>query len=209
MKGGCAYPQAAPTCRRCGPEGLAPDNCDRVRRRRARLAQFQEGEGMLTLRIADGGQWLRRSCAIACALSAWSGCSRESEQSASRTQPLTERFEAAPAPASKLDVGEECTEFRGNEGCASDLCLRVEPGDPERGMKPRGFCTIACDPNAQDPGCPDGPAFRCSQIWPSEQGWFCAPPRGWSSGKATRHGRPVSGQRGPGGKVPGKGGGAP
>jgi hypothetical protein len=89
--------------------------------------------------------------------------------------------------------GEECTNFKGNEGCESDLCLRVEPGDPEDGMKPRGVCSISCDPSAADPGCPDGPSpWHCTQVWPSEKGWFCTPTKTWVSAKATRNGQRVS-----------------
>lgn len=153
--------------------------------------------------------------AVLAGVAVFVGCSRpEPEKSGKTTQALSERFEAAAAPATKLDVGEECTDFRGNDGCASDLCLRIEPGDPEAagGMKPRGFCSIACDPSAVDSECPDGPLpggpWRCTQVWPSEKGWFCTPEKAWTSKKATRHGQVVS-ARGSKAGAPGHGGSQP
>lgn len=147
----------------------------------------------------------QRSLLVLGLLLATGGCSRPADpaQAERSAQPLSDRFQGLTAPAVKLDVGEDCTEYAGNEACESDLCLRVEPGDPETGLKPRGFCSIACDPDAADPECPDGPqAWRCTQVWPSTKGWFCAPPKTWSHGKATRHGTKVSGSKHQGGGHP-------
>lgn len=92
-----------------------------------------------------------------------------------RTQvPLSERQGLQAAPARKLDFGSDCTAFAGNEGCVSDLCLRLNPGFP-----PRGVCSQKCSPT-DDRSCPirNGTRWDCKQVWPSETGWVCAPPRG-------------------------------
>lgn len=147
-------------------------------------------------RIPNGGQSF---LPVLVGLAVLTSCSRGDAPKHERsTQALSERFESAAAPATKLDVGEECTDFKGNEGCASDLCLRIEPGDPEAagGLRPRGFCSIACDPGAGESECPDGPSpglpWRCTQVWPSEKGWFCTFEKTWTSKKATRRGQVIS-----------------
>lgn len=91
-------------------------------------------------------------------------------------------------PSTKLEVGEDCTQYPGSTGCKSGLCLRVAPGLP-----PRGFCSIQCIPDRVDNGCPNEPGseWRCAQLWPTEQGWFCVPGASWTSRAATYRGGAV------------------
>lgn len=103
-----------------------------------------------------------------------------------KRQPLSPHYASTAAPFKKLEVGEDCTAFEGNSGCETDLCLRVAPGIPSR-----GFCSIKCAPG-DDGSCPDAPAsWQCRQIFPSSDGWVCAPPNTHKSGKATRRGKKV------------------
>lgn len=110
-------------------------------------------------------------------------------------QPLNERMGLSAAASTKLDVGEDCSAFEGNDACSSGLCLRVAPGFP-----PKGFCSVSCTPDPSDDGCPDGPQGKwgCTQLWPTEQGWFCMPGKGWTADKATHKGGPVTGRKAPG-----------
>lgn len=122
--------------------------------------------------------------AVACGV----GLGNLSERGPQEPLPLTDHFVSALAPAGKLEVGEECTQFQGNSACESDLCLRVAPGFP-----PKGFCSIRCSPGDDD-ACPDAPtAWRCQQLFPSPDGWACAPHKSHASAKATRKGAKVFG----------------
>lgn len=92
----------------------------------------------------------------------------------------------AGLPTAKLDVGEDCSKFEGNDACVSGLCLRVKAGIP-----PKAFCSIRCRPQKVDQ-CPDGPSqWACRQVWPSEAGWVCVPDMGWTGGRATYKGGSV------------------
>ena len=114
---------------------------------------------------------------VACGL----GFSEFASSGQSEEQPLTEQVAMTSAPFSKLDVGEECTQYAGNEGCRSGLCLRVSPGFP-----PKGFCSIPCDPADSD-SCPDGPTpWQCLQAYPGW--WVCAPAQTHASAVATLRG---------------------
>ncbi len=90
-------------------------------------------------------------------------------------------------PSAKLEVGEDCSAFEGNDACAQGLCLRVEAGLPRK-----GFCTVRCKPDDAN-GCPDAPSkWLCRQIWPSDEGWVCVPDKNWTGRKASF----------PGGRIP-------
>ena len=116
---------------------------------------------------------LLRALAIALGCLAF-GCSQiDAREAPPRRTPLSERQGLQPAPAAKLDIGGDCSAFEGNQGCRSDLCLRLTPGFP-----PRGVCSQRCPPG-DDTACPlrNGARWKCVQIWPSDEGWACAPPR--------------------------------
>jgi hypothetical protein len=134
-------------------------------------------------------------CALSVALAV--GCNQDPKdnghEATKAPEPLNERMGLTSAkPSTRLEIGEECTQFADNDACKSGLCLRTEPGFP-----PKGFCSNKCKPNALDDGCPDSPSrWQCSQLWPSADGWFCVPRKGWVSAKATHNGlaQPTSGQ---------------
>ena len=95
------------------------------------------------------------------------GCSTQ-EPEPFRQAALSERQGLRPAPRVKLSFSSDCTEYEGNTACLSDLCLRLTPGFP-----PRGVCSQRCRPSDALP-CPT--RWECKQVWPSENGWVCAPP---------------------------------
>ena len=79
----------------------------------------------------------------------------------SKQQPISEDVEFASSPWTKLGAGEDCTPFEGNTGCASDLCLRIAPGFP-----PKGVCSLKC-PAGDDGACPALPT--CGPLYPVGQ----------------------------------------
>ena len=99
----------------------------------------------------------------------------------------TEGLRPEPDPLFKLPVGAECTQYKGNSACQSGLCLRVTPGSPAAHLRPKGFCSVRC--SNYDRRCPDG--WKCTQAYPSNDGWVCAPAKTWTSAEATHQGGPV------------------
>src|SRR4051794_19596768 len=79
---------------------------------------------------------------------------------APRPAPLSERQGLQPAPATRLGFAADCTQFEGNQGCASDLCLRLLPGFPSRGV-----CSVKCRPE-DGTSCPvaKGERWICKQV---------------------------------------------
>lgn len=97
------------------------------------------------------------------------GCIQNAEQQPQWLSPITEQTKGLAAPIQRLGFAADCTQYEGNSGCASGLCLRVLPGLP-----PKGICSQRCTPGD---ACPSvaGRHFECNQIWPSRDGWVCAP----------------------------------
>ena len=92
------------------------------------------------------------------------------ESSSQPSAVLSERSGLQAAPATKLSIGGDCTNYEGNAGCQSDLCLRYAPGFPSKGV-----CSQRCKPRGT--ACPivAGNQWECRQVWPSAEGWACAP----------------------------------
>lgn len=133
--------------------------------------------------------WLMGVCLV-CVCASAIGCNGSNvgdAPAASQTsQPLSLGFSAAKRPTAKLKIGESCTAYEGNSACEGELCLRIAPGFP-----PKGFCTLKCPPG-DDSVCPDGPGpWRCTQVFPSADGWACVPDQSHVSAVATRKGSPV------------------
>jgi hypothetical protein len=134
------------------------------------------------------GNWGCRTLVVA-SLTLFSACDDRTEPP---PQPavLSERLGLRPAPSPKLPIGGDCTEYEGSTGCASEVCLRLTPGFP-----PRGVCSVRCGPVEPTPSLPDGgstPAderaplgcpvvkgeqWVCEQVLPRRTGFLCLPPR--------------------------------
>lgn len=124
------------------------------------------------------------------ATSVLAACSSEAKK-APPPPMLSERLGLRAPPEEKLPVGGDCTAFEGSSGCASNLCLRLTPGFP-----PRGVCSMRCgavEPTSSlndgglslaeaptpDVPCPivEGRQWVCEQILPRRSGFVCVPPR--------------------------------
>lgn len=135
------------------------------------LGVVMKRRGLLPVWLVSAGVLI-----VACGL----GLSELSDSESSRPPPLSERFHGlTSAPFFQLRVGEACGAYRDRNGaCESKLCLTVGPGFPAP-----GFCSVECDPGAED-ACPDG--WECRQGSPGW--WVCAVPKTHTSGEATLRG---------------------
>lgn len=135
----------------------------------------------MTARLWRSRQWLL----VCVGLAVLSACKKDERSEQARPPALSERMGLQAAPPTRLSLGEDCSRYEGSTGCASGLCLRMQPGFP-----PKGYCSQRCGPvftpNSVDGGleqtgdiaCPTvaGEKWACHKIMPTADGFACVRP---------------------------------